>query len=81
MIFPLFPRPNRSRYGDIQKKFGGAEPGAKKVRSASRIVTFCPPALAIRLNGPGTANPPPPRWRFRALILSTLPRIGSDIRR
>ena len=43
---------------------------AKKRRSAFWIVTFCPPALAIHLNGPGTANPPPPRWRFRALILS-----------
>ena len=43
-------------------------PFAKKGRYAVRIVTFCPPALAIRLNGPGTANPPPPRWRFRALF-------------
>src|SRR3954470_19338724 len=41
---------------------------SNKGRCAIRIVTFCPPALAIRLNGPGTANPPPPRWPFRALF-------------
>jgi len=51
-----------------KKTFGGSELFAKKGRCAIRIVTFCPPALAIRLNGPGTANPPPPRWRFRALF-------------
>ena len=36
------------------------ELNSNKGRCAVRIVTFCPPALAIRLNGPGTANPPPP---------------------
>ena len=62
-------------YGSLRrqrKKFrktcGEPEPISKKGRYAVRIVTFCPPALAIRLNGPGTANPPPPRWRFRALF-------------
>ena len=57
------------RYGCNRKNFGiWPELIAKKPRCAVRIVTFCPPALAIRLNGPGTANPPPPRWRFRALF-------------
>ena len=56
-----------------KKSCRGSEPISNKVRSALRIVTFCPPALAIRLNGPGTANPPPPRWRFRAPFCLGLP--------
>ena len=55
-------RPNR--YGSSRKKFEKVRPArnliSNKGRCAVRIVTFCPPALAIRLNGPGTANPPPP---------------------
>ena len=37
-----------------------SEPPPKTRRYCVRIVTFCPPALTIHLNGPGTANPPPP---------------------
>ena len=66
------------RYGVKKISEFWAELNSKKGRCAARIVTFCPPALAIRLNGPGTANPPPPRWRFRALFcLGHLPH-GPD---
>jgi hypothetical protein len=40
--------------------------GSRLPRCAPRIVTFCPPALAIQRNEPGPANLPPPRWRLRA---------------
>ena len=43
-----------------KKSLQARNPFANKTRCIVRIVTFCPPALAIRLNGPGTANPPPP---------------------
>ena len=57
---PAFPpvlrslRVRRKNFSEAPELF------ASKARSAIWIVTFCPPALAIRLNGPGTANPPPP---------------------
>ena len=44
----------------VEKIFLKARNRPKSGRYALWIVTFCPPALAIRLNGPGTANPPPP---------------------
>ena len=38
----------------------GREPSPHHRRFTLRIVTFCPPALAIRLHGPEVVNPPPP---------------------
>ena len=68
-VFPPLDRTSAIVTASGEKMFAeGSEPNRTKGRYAVRIVTFCPPALAIRLNGPGTANPPPPRWRFRALF-------------
>jgi hypothetical protein len=45
---------------------GGTPP--RVGRYAVRIVTFCPPALAIHDMSPDAPTSPPPRWRLRAQI-------------
>ena len=75
--FPAELTENRDRFGLVQKKL--RDSGTKSERTGVeyvRIVTYCPPALAIRLNGPETANPLPPGGAFGPLFLS-----GADPRR